>query len=483
MTLGVFPAGRVCSRHSSCGAWSIGHAPTRRPTSCSSSRGVRRTPATPAGRSPQPSRRSDCARPHDVAMGRVIVTRAPPSGESVIVSARRGRWRRRRHGEAETGAAFVAAAPFVESHEAAHDVASLVGGDPGAVVVDVDGDVVPAVALDRHGRPRWPPPLPRWRRDDRTPARARARLRARSPHPAQLRATRDRDAATARRDLVDDDVRGRRRRAAKRHLVAAGEQQQVVDEQLEAIELGEQDVARRRPVRRSDRAGRPPTRCASRRPACAARGRRPRRVGDSSRSTARGGRASGSSCGPARRSRRRTLAPATRSCSERDSMPATWAVMLRTGRRARPASSHDIPPTSSTNAGHDHPQRLTGAIDRRLHVVERRHRRQHGPTDRARVEQEVRRRRQTETFGDDGLGDQLRRVEPAPTSRTSAGSTPSGTATTNVRPAAPNCIVAHAIHLDHRRRRRDAVGPQHLGLPGEGALRGGPGVVDEHSLQ
>ena len=68
-------------------------------------------------------------------------------------------------------------------------------------------------------------------------------------------------------------------------------------------------------------------------------------------------------------------------------MSATCAVMLRTGRRARPASTHASPADERTNAGTIHPQRLTGAVDRRLDLVERRHRGQQRTTDRTCVDE------------------------------------------------------------------------------------------------
>jgi hypothetical protein len=54
-------------------------------------------------------------------------------------------------GEPEPCAAFVAATTFVEADEPTHDVGALIRRDAGSVVIDVDGNLICAIALDRDG--------------------------------------------------------------------------------------------------------------------------------------------------------------------------------------------------------------------------------------------------------------------------------------------------------------------------------------------
>ena len=236
-------------------------------------------------------------------------------------------------GEAEAGAAAVAGAALVEAHEPlARRRPRRAAGMPGPSSSTSTRTSSPARSRPRRARPTsaWRAALAtRWSTARPTAVRRPTTGSTSSTdgdldrHPPR-RARRRRDATSA----IENGV------ARERPLVAAGQQQEVVDEALQPVELAEQHVAGRVPVVGRSRAGRPPARRASRRPACAARARRRRRAGGSSSTPSRAGRASRSSSTPARRSRRPTPAPA----------PARAATASRSRRRATSRRGPDAAP-------------------------------------------------------------------------------------------------------------------------------------------
>ena len=162
-----------------------------------------------------------------------------------------------RDGEAEAGTATVAGAALVEADEAPYDVAPpRPAGCPGRrrrrsrrtspSVASTDvrtADVACRAAL-----------ATRWSTARATAPRSPTTGSTSSPTVTSTGTRRARDPMSRATSAIENSV------VANAALVAAGEQQQVVDETLQPIELGEQHVARRRPVDARAPAGPPPAR-------------------------------------------------------------------------------------------------------------------------------------------------------------------------------------------------------------------------------